>query len=53
MTGLCIVFAGLHDRAVQRERNVQLSLDGRRLSVTNSLYSSWDNQFSPGFAPGS
>jgi selenium-binding protein 1 len=27
---------------------VQLSLDGRRLYVTNSLYSSWDNQFYPG-----
>jgi methanethiol oxidase len=27
---------------------LQLSLDGRRLYVTNSLYSSWDNQFYPG-----
>jgi methanethiol oxidase len=27
---------------------IQLSLDGRRLYVTNSLYSSWDNQFYPG-----
>jgi len=26
---------------------VQLSLDGKRLYVTNSLYSSWDNQFYP------
>jgi methanethiol oxidase len=26
---------------------IQLSLDGRRLYVTNSLYSSWDNQFYP------
>jgi methanethiol oxidase len=26
---------------------VQLSFDGRRLYVTNSLYSSWDNQFYP------
>jgi methanethiol oxidase len=26
---------------------LQLSLDGRRLYVTNSLYSSWDNQFYP------
>jgi selenium-binding protein 1 len=26
---------------------VQLSLDGRRLYVTNSLYSTWDNQFYP------
>jgi selenium-binding protein 1 len=26
---------------------LQLSLDGRRLFVTNSLYSSWDNQFYP------
>ncbi len=29
---------------------VQLSLDGRRLYVTNSLYSSWDNQFYPDMA---
>ncbi len=27
---------------------LQLSLDGRRLYVTNSLLSSWDNQFYPG-----
>jgi len=27
---------------------LQLSLDGKRLYVTNSLYSSWDNQFYPG-----
>jgi methanethiol oxidase len=26
---------------------IQLSLDGRRLYVTNSLYSSWDDQFCP------
>jgi len=26
---------------------VQLSMDGRRLYVTNSLYSTWDNQFYP------
>ena len=26
---------------------LQLSLDGRRLYVTNSLYSTWDNQFYP------
>jgi len=24
---------------------IQLSLDGKRLYVTNSLFSSWDNQF--------
>lgn len=29
---------------------LQLSLDGRRLYVTNSLYSSWDNQFYPKIA---
>ncbi len=29
---------------------LQLSLDGRRLYVTNSLYSSWDNQFYPAMA---
>jgi selenium-binding protein 1 len=27
---------------------LQLSLDGARLYVTNSLYSTWDNQFYPG-----
>jgi selenium-binding protein 1 len=27
---------------------LQLSMDGRRLYVTNSLYSTWDNQFYPG-----
>jgi methanethiol oxidase len=26
---------------------LQLSMDGRRLYVTNSLFSSWDNQFYP------
>jgi selenium-binding protein 1 len=30
---------------------LQLSLDGRRLYVTNSLYSSWDNQFYPSLEP--
>lgn len=29
---------------------LQLSLDGKRLYVSNSLYSSWDNQFYPGIA---
>lgn len=29
---------------------LQLSLDGRRLYVTNSLYSTWDNQFYPEIA---
>ncbi len=29
---------------------MQLSLDGKRLYVTNSLYSSWDNQFYPDIA---
>ena len=29
---------------------LQLSLDGKRLYVTNSLYSSWDNQFYPQLA---
>lgn len=29
---------------------LQLSLDGRRLYVTNSLYSPWDNQFYPEMA---
>lgn len=26
---------------------IQLSLDGKRLYVTTSLYSSWDKQFYP------
>ena len=41
-------------QAVRRGRELnggpqmlQLSLDGRRLYVTNSLYSTWDNQFYP------
>jgi selenium-binding protein 1 len=29
---------------------LQLSLDGKRLYVTDSLFSSWDNQFYPGIA---
>src|SRR5262245_45455467 len=29
---------------------LQLSLDGKRLYVTNSLFSSWDNQFYPAIA---
>ena len=29
---------------------LQLSLDGKRLYVTNSLYSPWDNQFYPKMA---
>jgi selenium-binding protein 1 len=29
---------------------LQLSLDGKRLYVTDSLFSSWDNQFYPGLA---
>lgn len=29
---------------------LQLSLDGKRLYVTNSLYSPWDNQFYPDMA---
>jgi methanethiol oxidase len=29
---------------------LQISLDGKRLYVTNSLYSSWDNQFYPDLA---
>jgi selenium-binding protein 1 len=32
---------------------LQLSLDGKRLYVTDSLYSSWDNQFYPQIAKGS
>jgi selenium-binding protein 1 len=37
-------------RACARQTNteLQLSLDGRRLYVSNSLLSTWDNQFYPG-----
>ena len=31
---------------------IQLSLDGRRLYVTTSLFSTWDNQFYPGMKEG-
>jgi selenium-binding protein 1 len=48
---------GLGERTVHRgqplvggPRGLQLSLDGRRLYVTNSLCSSWDDQFYPGLA---
>jgi len=46
---------GLRRAVVHRGRqltggpqSLQLSLDGRRLYVTNSLWSAWDNQFYPG-----
>jgi len=29
---------------------IQLSLDGKRMYVTTSLYSAWDKQFYPGMA---
>src|SRR5438034_582540 len=39
----------LHDPdAEQGFVGAALSIDGRRLYVTNSLYSTWDNQFYPG-----
>ncbi|MBV9363396.1 MAG: selenium-binding protein [Solirubrobacterales bacterium] len=45
---------GLLGRAIDGTRDlsggpqmIQLSYDGRRLYVTNSLYSTWDNQFYP------
>src|SRR5205823_774746 len=37
-------------RAVGGPQMLQLSLDGKRLYVTSSLYSSWDNQFYPDMA---
>ena len=41
----------LRDREVTGgPQMLQLSLDGRRLYVPNSLYSSWDNQFYPQMA---
>jgi selenium-binding protein 1 len=40
--------ARIGDRALTGgPQMLQLSLDGKRLYVTNSLYSSWDNQFYP------
>jgi selenium-binding protein 1 len=40
--------ASLKDRQLTGgPQMLQLSLDGKRLYVTNSLYSSWDNQFYP------
>lgn len=38
------------DRIVGGPQMLQLSLDGKRLYVTNSLHSSWDNQFYPDIA---
>jgi selenium-binding protein 1 len=41
----------VHDRKLAGgPQMLQLSLDGRRLYVTNSLYSTWDNQFYPEIA---
>ena len=37
-------------RLVGGPQMLQLSLDGKRLYVTNSLFSSWDNQFYPEMA---
>ncbi len=37
-------------RLVGGPQMLQLSLDGKRLYVTNSLFSSWDNQFYPAIA---
>ena len=43
--------AQVRGRALQAgPQMLQLSLDGRRLYVTNSLLSSWDNQFYPQLA---
>ncbi len=36
-----------HKKLIGGPQMLQLSLDGRRLYVTNSLYSSWDDQFYP------
>ncbi|HEX6972308.1 MAG TPA: selenium-binding protein SBP56-related protein, partial [Limnochordia bacterium] len=37
-----------HRRLSGGPQMLQLSMDGRRLYVTNSLYSTWDDQFYPG-----
>jgi selenium-binding protein 1 len=51
----CGGLLGKSDEAAGRKLDggpqmLQLSLDGKRLYVTNSLYSSWDNQFYPKIA---
>ena len=38
------------ERLVGGPQMLQLSLDGKRLYVTNSLFHSWDNQFYPEIA---
>lgn len=48
-----VVNPHFHGRGSERKLDggpqmLQISMDGRRLYVTNSLYSSWDNQFYPG-----
>ena len=41
----------VHDRKLAGgPQMLQLSLDGQRLYITNSLYSTWDNQFYPDLA---
>jgi selenium-binding protein 1 len=49
--GLLGKAGAIHDRKLAGgPQMLQLSLDGRRLFVTNSLYSTWDNQFYPEIA---
>jgi selenium-binding protein 1 len=48
-----VVRPHFHGRGAERKLDggpqmLQISMDGRRLYVTNSLYSTWDNQFYPG-----
>ena len=38
----------IRDRIEGGPQMIQLSLDGKRLYVTTSLFSTWDNQFYPG-----
>jgi selenium-binding protein 1 len=38
------------DDVIGGPQMLQLSLDGKRLYVTSSLYSAWDNQFYPNMA---
>ncbi|HKD36122.1 MAG TPA: selenium-binding protein SBP56-related protein [Pirellulales bacterium] len=49
--GLLGKAGALHNRKLAGgPQMLQLSLDGRRLFITNSLYSTWDNQFYPAIA---
>ncbi|VVB01235.1 unnamed protein product [Arabis nemorensis] len=48
-TGLLPLEVTLHNRTIRIEKNLNqtLSLDGKQLYATNSLFSAWDRQFYP------